>query len=208
MGLGSSSGRLSRATVSQSCREIVKSSGCATWRGDQEGSQRHCGLIVGLMGSICAEKALHGSDAVITNPAKSGIASGSASRGMRTASCDFIFGAVRSSAVQDRLGNKGPYQAVVVRVLSFALASGSAHSNRSNKHLVRREIHCYSVDAITQMGRCGALVKNLPEITSTTCAMNFGPDASVSPASCLDANVTGYYHRLPLVAYDPRVCIL
>ena len=111
--------------------------------------------------------------------------------------CDFIFGAVRSSAVQDRLGNKGPYQAVVVRVLSFALASGSAHSNRSNNHLFRREIHGYSVDAITQMGRCGALVKNVPEMASTTCAMNFGPDASVSPASCLDANVTGYYHRLP-----------
>ena len=33
--------------------------------------------------------------------------------------CDFIFGAVRSSAVQDRLGNKGPYQAVV---------SGCCHS--------------------------------------------------------------------------------
>ena len=39
-------------------------------------------------------------------PGEIGIASGSASRGMRTASCDFIFGAVRSSAVQDRSGNK------------------------------------------------------------------------------------------------------
>ena len=102
----SSSGRLSRATASRSCSEIVKSSGCATWREDQEGSPRRCGLIVGSMGLIFAEKALYGSDAVITNPAKSGRASGSASRGMRTASCDFIFGAVRSSAVQDRSGNK------------------------------------------------------------------------------------------------------
>jgi hypothetical protein len=56
------------------------------------------------MGSIFAEKTLYGSDAVITNPAKSGRASGSASCGMRTGSCDFIFGTVPSSAVQDRLG--------------------------------------------------------------------------------------------------------
>jgi hypothetical protein len=70
---------------------------------DQEDSPRHCGLILGSMGSIFAEKALYGSDAVITNPAKSGRASGSESRGMRTGSCDFIFGAVRSSAVQDCL---------------------------------------------------------------------------------------------------------
>ena len=56
------------------------------------------------MGSIFAEKTLYGSDAVITNPAKSGRASGSVSSGMRTGSCDFIFGAVPSSAVQDRSG--------------------------------------------------------------------------------------------------------
>jgi len=55
------------------------------------------------MGSIFAEKTLYGSDAVITTPAKSGRASGSAC-GMQTSSCDFIFGAVPSSAVQDRLG--------------------------------------------------------------------------------------------------------
>jgi NmrA-like family protein len=48
------------------------SSGCATWREDQEGSSRRCGLIVGSMGSIFAEQALYGSDAVTTNPAKSG----------------------------------------------------------------------------------------------------------------------------------------
>src|ERR1700730_4521381 len=66
------------------------------------------------MGLIFAEKALYGSDAVITNPAKSGRASGSASRGMQTASCDFIFGAVRSSAVQDRLGNKRPYHSALL----------------------------------------------------------------------------------------------
>jgi len=59
--------------------------------------------------SISAGKALFGSDAVITNPAKSGRASGSASRGMRTGSCDFIFGAVPSSAVQDRLRSERPY---------------------------------------------------------------------------------------------------
>src|SRR5215472_3653102 len=62
------------------------------------------------MGSIFAEKALYGSDAVTTNPAKSGEALGSAFRGMRTASCDFIFGTVRSSAVQDRSTNKRPPQ--------------------------------------------------------------------------------------------------
>src|SRR5712671_6064693 len=62
------------------------------------------------MGSIFAEKALYGSDAVATNPAKSGRALGSAFRGMRTASCDFIFGTVRSSAVQDRSRNKRPPQ--------------------------------------------------------------------------------------------------
>jgi DNA-3-methyladenine glycosylase len=101
MGLGSSSGRLSRATAYRSCSEIVKLNGFATWREAQEDSPRHCGLILGSMGSIFAEKALYGSDAVITNPTKSGRASGSASRGMRTGSCDFIFGAVRSSAVQD-----------------------------------------------------------------------------------------------------------
>jgi hypothetical protein len=73
---------------------------------DQEGSPRCCGLIVGSMGSIFAEKALYGSDAVTTTPAKSGRALGSAFRGMRTASCDFIFGTVRSSAAQDRSRNK------------------------------------------------------------------------------------------------------
>src|SRR5438445_9350464 len=62
------------------------------------------------MGSIFAEKALYGSHAVTTNPAKSGRALGSALRGMRTASCDFIFGRVRSSAVQDRSRNKRPPQ--------------------------------------------------------------------------------------------------
>ena len=86
------------------------SSACATWREDQEGSPRRCGLIVGSMGSIFAEKALYGSDAVTTNPARSGRVLGSAFRGMRTASCDFIFGTVRSSAVQDRSRNERPPQ--------------------------------------------------------------------------------------------------
>ena len=53
---------------------------------------------------------LYGSEAVTTNPARSGRALGSAFRGMRTASCDFIFGTVRSSAVQDRSRNKRPPQ--------------------------------------------------------------------------------------------------
>ena len=57
---------------------------------------------IASMGSTFAEKAFYGLDAVTTNPAKSGRASGSASRGMRTGFCDFIFGTVRSSAVQDR----------------------------------------------------------------------------------------------------------
>src|SRR5512133_1054447 len=60
------------------------------------------------MGSIFAEKARYGSDAVTTNPAKSVRALGSAFRGMRPASCDFIFGTVRLSAVQDRSRNKRP----------------------------------------------------------------------------------------------------
>src|ERR1700730_3546755 len=76
------------------------------------------------MGLIFAEKALYGSDAVITNPAKSGRASGSASRGMQTASCDFIFGAVRSSAVQDRSGYK--------RALSGLLTVQSDKRTRSS----------------------------------------------------------------------------
>ena len=83
---------------------------CATWREDQEGSLPRCGLIVGSMGSIFAEKALYGSAATTTNPARSDRASGSAFHGMRAASCDFIFGTVRSSAVQDRSRNKRPPQ--------------------------------------------------------------------------------------------------
>src|SRR5205807_7374780 len=62
------------------------------------------------MGSIFAEKVLYGSRAAITNPAKSGRASGSALHGMRTVSCDFIFGTVCSSAVQDRSRNERPPQ--------------------------------------------------------------------------------------------------
>jgi hypothetical protein len=53
-------------------------------------------LIVGSMASIFAEKALYGSDAATASPGKSGGASGSAFRGMRTDSCDFIFATVRS----------------------------------------------------------------------------------------------------------------
>src|SRR5512133_2846223 len=60
------------------------------------------------MGLIFAEKALYGSDAATTNPANSGRALGSAFRGIQTASCDFIFGTVRSSAVQDRSRNNRP----------------------------------------------------------------------------------------------------
>src|SRR6516225_1168653 len=74
------------------------------------------------MGSIFAEKALYGSDVVTTKPAKSGRALGSALRGMRTDSCDFTFGAVRSSAVQDRSRNKRPAQsssAEVKTVIGF-----------------------------------------------------------------------------------------
>ena len=74
------------------------------------------------MGSIFAEKALYGSDVVTTKPAKSGRALGSALRGMRTGSCDFTFGAVRSSAVQDRSRNKRPAQsssAEVKTVIGF-----------------------------------------------------------------------------------------
>ena len=103
LGLGSSSERSSRATAYRSCSEIVISSGFATWREDQEDLRRHCRSIPGSMGSICARKGLYGWDAMTRNPAKSGRASGSESRGMRTGSCDFIFRAVRSSAIQDGL---------------------------------------------------------------------------------------------------------
>ena len=106
-GPGSSSGRSSRATAYRSCSEIVKSSGFATWREDQEDSPRHCGSISVSMGSICAEKALYGSDAVIANPAKSGRASGSVSRGIRTGFCDFIFGAVLRQRSQIAHGISG-----------------------------------------------------------------------------------------------------
>src|ERR1700747_2344578 len=58
------------------------------------------------MGSIFVEKALFGSDAMGTNPAKSDRALGSAFRGMQTASCDSISGAIRSSAAQERSKNK------------------------------------------------------------------------------------------------------
>jgi DNA-3-methyladenine glycosylase len=57
-----------------------------------------------------AKKALFGSDAVTRNPAKSGRASGSAFRGMWTASCDFIVGTVRSSVVQRHSIGKGSLQ--------------------------------------------------------------------------------------------------
>ena len=88
--------------------EIAASSAFATWREDQEGSPRRCGLTVRSMGSIFAEKALYGSRAATTNPPKLGGALGSGFRGMRTASCDFIFGTVRSSTVQGRSWHKRP----------------------------------------------------------------------------------------------------
>src|SRR6516162_5067999 len=87
--------------------------------------------MVGSMGSIYAEKALYGSGAVLTNPAKSGIASGSASRGMRAGSCDFIFGAVCSSAVQDRSGYDSLSRKYLVR--SAALIAGSSRLNSKRR---------------------------------------------------------------------------
>jgi hypothetical protein len=50
---------------------------------------------------LCRE-AHYGSDRVRTILAKSGRALGSAFRGMPSAPYDFIFGAIRSRAVQDR----------------------------------------------------------------------------------------------------------
>ena len=71
-------------------RRIAASSACATWREGQDGSPPRCGLIERSTGSIFAEKALSGSGAASANPAKSGGASGSASRRMRSARCDFV----------------------------------------------------------------------------------------------------------------------
>ena len=52
---------------------------------------------------------------------------------------------------------------------------------------VRRKIHRYSVDAITEMGRRGAIIKNVPEMAPTICAMNFGPDHTIASINrCLD----------------------
>jgi hypothetical protein len=83
------------------------------------------------MGSIFAEKALYGSDAAITNPAKSGRGSGSASRGIRTGSCDFIFGAVPSSEVQDCSEYKVPQRSKIAqRVLRDASRSLSSALER------------------------------------------------------------------------------
>ena len=89
---------------------------------------------------LCRE-ALSGSDAAITNPAKSGRASGSASSGTRTGSCDFIFVAVRSSAVQDCLGNKRPYHGC-----SPPLRNGGRHS-KSRLFRLAIPSHCMNSSA-------------------------------------------------------------
>src|SRR3954452_25080316 len=121
--------RSSHSKASRSCNQTVALSACATWREDQEGSPRHCGLIVGSMGSIFAEKALFGSRAMTTSLTKSGGASGSALRGTRTASCAFIFGTIRSSVVQDRSKNKG--------LPHTAQAKGPRHEDPDGSHLSR-----------------------------------------------------------------------
>jgi hypothetical protein len=41
---------------------------------------------------------------------------------------------------------------------------------------VRREIHRDSVDAVAEMGRCRAVVKDVPKMASTIGAMNLGSD--------------------------------
>src|SRR5512132_1806450 len=82
------------------------------------------------MGLIFAEKALYGSDPATTNPANSGRALGSAFRGIQTASCDFIFGTVRSSAVQDRSSNNRPPHT--------AQARGPPYEDPDDSHLSRR----------------------------------------------------------------------
>src|SRR5512133_3011862 len=92
------------------------------------------------MGSIFAEKARYGSDAVTTNPAKSVRALGSAFRGMRPASCDFIFGTVRLSAVQDRSRNKRPPHTAQARGLIMKiLMILTSHDNR--KYLPKDSLH-------------------------------------------------------------------
>ena len=55
---------------------------------------------------------------------------------------------------------------------------------------VRREIHRNSVDAVAETCRCWAVVKDVPKMTSTIRAMNFGSDhAEGSINGCLDGTV-------------------
>jgi len=61
------------------------------------------------MGSIFAEKTLYGSDAVITNPAKSGRASGSASRDANRLLRFYLRGSPFVSGPRS-LTNKRPYR--------------------------------------------------------------------------------------------------
>ena len=137
--------------ASRLCSKIGTSHGRAIWREDPEGSPRRCGLIVGLTGLIFAKKALYGSGAAMTTPAKSGRASGSVSSGMRTGSCDFIFGAVPSSAVQDRSGYKRRYYGRPppllkgVRVRSPVYSAGDPVSLHEllGRIRIRRTLRCH-----------------------------------------------------------------
>ena len=55
---------------------------------------------------------------------------------------------------------------------------------------IGREIHRNSVDAVTQTGRCRPVVKDVPEMASTVCAMDLGSDhAEGSISGCLDGTL-------------------
>ena len=61
---------------------------------------------------------------------------------------------------------------------------------RSTSLSIGREIHRNSVDAVAEIGRCRAVVKDVPEMTSTIRAMNFGSDhAKGSINGCLDGTL-------------------
>ena len=113
-------------------------------RAAQDGLPRRSGSIVRSMGSIFAGKALCGSRAMTGSRAKSaraksGRASGSAFRGIRTGFYGFMFGAVRSSAAPRRLTNERAHSAaprLADRLASRRHSRKSAISCRNSESMV------------------------------------------------------------------------
>jgi hypothetical protein len=55
---------------------------------------------------------------------------------------------------------------------------------------VRREIHRNSIDTVAEMGRCRAVIKDVPQMASTIRAVNLGSDhAEGSINGCLDGTL-------------------